>query len=103
MQVDADILVDIHFYPKDKGGKKLPITRDWYGCPFGYEGKYYDCRIITKDRIPIKPGDFVKNLPLIFFSPELILPIIKEGTFFTLWEGGTKAEGKTLKILRKNL
>lgn len=94
----ADIIVNIYFFPTDKGGKSLPITREWYGCPFGYEGKYYDCRIITKGLTPINPGDSIKSIPVVFLSPELVLPKLKENTAFTLWESGVKAEGIIVKI-----
>ena len=97
-----DIFADIEFLKTSEGGRRKPIPKKckFIGFPFVHDGEYNDCRLILESFGEIKPGEEIKEVPIAFLCPELVLPKIREGQEFDLWEAGIKAKGKILKILK---
>ena len=97
-----DIIADIKFYPTKEGGRKtnIPPEIKFFGYPFEHNGEFNDCRLLLDNFGKIEPGDSVNDVPIVFLYPELVLPKLKIGDPFKLWEGGFKAEGKIKKIMK---
>ena len=91
------VVAEIHFIPTAEGGKKLQLTRSLFGCPLNLNGDYFDMRIDLSEVGIVSPGDTVR-VPMAFLSPELILPRLRVGSEFTLWEGRTVARGRVTEI-----
>jgi hypothetical protein len=100
------VLAKLQLLPTTKGGRSTPLVpaRD-FGCPVffkdvpGLTEHGYDCRFLirTFGKI-IHPGETVWNVPLAFLSPEEVLPHVKIGTKFALWESGWIGEGEITAI-----
>ncbi|WP_157966673.1 hypothetical protein [Fastidiosibacter lacustris] len=59
----------------------------------------YDCRLLVQEYgKPISLGDTVENIRIVFLSPDEVIPRLKVGTRFTLWEGKTIACGEVTSI-----
>lgn len=50
----------------------------------------------------ISPGEHKQHVPIKFLCPELVLPKLKEGTKFYLWDMRNIAEGVVEEITNKN-
>lgn len=87
-----DILATIRFYSSNDGGRRMPVTREIFTCPFKFENQLYDCGIFLKDIGCIYPGE-TKTVPVKFLSPDLIKPRLKQNAKFYLWDGRDIAEG----------
>lgn len=94
------VIVEISFLGSESGGRSQPIPAMHFGCPVFFEGvpalsaHGYDCRLLVSEYGKlISPGDVVKELSMVFLSPDEVLPHIQQGTRFTLWEGKTIARG----------
>jgi hypothetical protein len=44
----------------------------------------------------IQPGDTVRDIEIKFLSPDEVLPHIRTGTKFDLWESGLIGEGEVV-------
>ena len=97
-----DNLANIKFLKTSDGGRKTFIPKEYkyIGFPFEHEGEYNDCRVLLENFGDIQPGDEIENVPIAFLCPDLVLFKISEGSEFTLWEAGTKAKGKIIKIFK---
>ena len=93
-----EIIATIYFYKIEEGGRKGATPKDWFGCPFLFKGRSYDCRLFFYGKQPIKPGDRLKVF-IQFLCPDLILNKLKVGDKFELWDGRIIAEGKVEEIL----
>ncbi len=93
-----DIIAEIHFLPTESGGRKQPTPSGRFGCPFLFEGEYFDCVMFLDDIGSIAPGSTV-TLPIWFLSPSLIKPRLNLGSAFDLWELRVIANGTVLEIL----
>jgi hypothetical protein len=99
------VIAKIEFIGSDDGGRAQPIPILNFGCPVFFEDieplseHGYDCRILVPEYgRPIAPGDVVNELAMIFLSEEAVLPHLRMGSRFTLWEGKTIARGEVLRI-----
>lgn len=92
-----DIMAKIHFFTTAEGGRKTPVFGRHYGCPMDIRGQKFTCRIYLEGIDKIYPGDEVV-VPIKFLSPEIVLPLLKKGGWFTLWEAKTVAEGEVIDL-----
>lgn len=99
--LNPDIYVKINFYPTDKNGRKLPTDPTFFGSIFVIDDSKYDCRLLLNTIGSIAPGESKKNVPIKFLYPELVLPKLKEGTKFFLWDMRNIAEGEVEKVILK--
>jgi len=81
-----------------EGGRRTVLTAEQYGCPLGFEGEYYECRVDLSTVGPLAPGGRAR-VPIRFFHPELVVPRLAPGASFTLWEGKTIGRGKVVDVM----
>ncbi len=99
------VIAKVHFLSNDEGGRAQTIPLMNFGCPVFFDNvpdlsaHGYDCRLLIPEYgSPISPGDTVEQLGLIFLSPEDVLPYLRKGVRFTLWEGKAIAKGEITRI-----
>ena len=89
-----------------EGGRHLPImsVRD-FSCPVFFEdvpalAKHgYDCRLLVgRLRSEIYLGETVQDIQIAFLSPDDVLPHIRSGTRFYLWEGRRIGVGEVTSV-----
>ena len=68
-----DIVAEVTLLPRSEGGRQSATPADWYGCPLGFEGEYFDVRFDLSSVGRVAPGATVR-VPGWFLSPELIKP-----------------------------
>ena len=95
-----EIIARVKLYSKDKGSSRTqPLPQTFLNCTFRYHGQSNDCRLILdKFKGHIELGTLIE-IPIKFFCPELIVPLLKPGDKFHLWRGGNFAEGTVVTIL----
>ena len=99
------VIARISLVRTEDGGRRTPISMLTYGCPVFFEGvpelsaHAYDCRMSVSDLgKPIAPGDTVDEIALVFLSADEVLPHMKPGVTFTLWEGKTIGRGAVVRV-----
>lgn len=99
------ILAKITLLSAEEGGRTQAIPVMNFGCPMHFENvpelvkHAYDCRLLVEEYgTPILPGDTIENVRILFLSPNEVIPWLKVGTRFTLWEGKTIAHGEVVSI-----
>lgn len=93
-----EIIADIRFYKPEDNGRKTPTASTFFSCIFVINEDKHDCRLLLEKIGPISPGESKSNVPIKFLCPELVLPKIKKGSKFYLWEMRNIAEGIVLEI-----
>ena len=96
---EPDAIVELELLSRSAGGRSGPTPSTFLGCPFGIEGEYFDCRLDFSDTGPLSPGGKAR-VPVVFLSPSLVIPRLRPGTAFTLWEGKIIGQGLVVEILR---
>ncbi len=94
---DISIIANIELYPTSKGGRGNSLSGEYFGCPAKIGEKFFDCRIYLAGQT-IDPGTIKMNVPIKFLSPNLVMPILKVGTRFFLWESNIFGEAIVLQI-----
>ncbi len=97
-----DIIANIKFYSTENGGRKSAISTNFYGCIFSLEDSKHDCRLLLENIGAVAPGENKKSVPIKFLCADLVIPKIKAGSKFYLWEGGNIAEGVVEMIINTN-
>jgi hypothetical protein len=99
------VIAKIILAPTEEGGRRTPISAATYGCAVFFEGvpalstHGYDCRMSVGELgRAISPGDTVDEIAMVFLSPDEVLPHMKPGVTFTLWEGKTIGRGTVLRV-----
>lgn len=89
----------------EEGGRLTSISVPDYRCPVFFEGipelsaHAYDCRMLVQEiGKPIFPGDTVDEIPLLFLSEDEVIPYLRPGVTFKLWEGKTIGTGVVLRV-----
>ena len=104
--MDHDIYARISLKKTEDGGRTatIPAIRD-YRCTIffqnepGFEEHGYDCRLLlTQIGRDIAPGETLERVPAKFLCPETVLPHLRIGTSFQLWEGKIIGYGEVLSI-----
>ena len=95
-----DAIVRVRFLTTVEGGPATPIPPGvMFGCPFVFEGEYFDCRLLLQDQTAsISPGAAVE-VALKFLWPELVKPRLRPGAPCSLWEGKIIAEGIVARMV----
>lgn len=94
-----DIKVNVQFYKTEENGRKSPTAAEYFGCIFVIGSDKHDCRLLLQAIGPIAPGDYKKNVPIKFLYTELVMPKLKIGTKFYLWDMRNIAEGEVTQII----
>jgi len=88
------IAAHITLFRPEEGGRERPISavRD-FSCPVYFQdipelGRHaYDCRLLLRGRgKEIAPGESADDVEIAFLSPDDVLPHIRVGSRFELWE-----------------
>lgn len=95
-----DFLAEFALLSSEEGGRHGPTPSEWFGCPLGFEGEYFDVRFDLENVGSVKPGG-TAVAPGKFLSPQLIKHRLVVGSQFTLWEGRIIGTGKVLDIYAK--
>jgi hypothetical protein len=90
------ILADVELLPTDKGGRRWPIVQQ-FRCPAGIDDKLFDVVIDLSSIGSLSPGQSAR-LPMEFQRPDLVFPLLRLGSEFTLWESGTIGHGRVIEI-----
>ena len=95
------VIAKIGFLSEEEGGRSQPIPVMNYGCPVFFDSipklseHAYDCRLLIPDYgSPIFPGDTIENLKMVFLSPDEVIPHLRKGCRFSLWERKIIARGE---------
>jgi hypothetical protein len=92
----------ITLLPKGESSRTKPLNwsiNGYFGCPMVLPSGNWDCRIIfPSETAPIELGSTTIG-QLQFLSPGAVLPQIKVGTEFRLWDVGIFAYGRVIKLL----
>src|SRR5688572_19439485 len=92
--------------PTQFGGRRGPILegRD-HRCTVFFKNipeltdQGYDCRLLlTAFAEPLEPGHTADGVPMAFLSASEVMPRLRIGTKFDLWEGNTIGEGEITAI-----
>lgn len=99
------VIATIHLIRTEEGGRKQPLPPKIFGCPVFFENvpelqeHGYDCRFLLAEHAePISPGRTVDGIALLFLSPDEVLPHMKPGVRFSLWEGKTIGSGTVIRV-----
>jgi len=92
-----DIIAKVTLLSTNGGGRQGPTPTSVFGCPLEIEDKYFDCRLDLSEAGPLSPGD-TATAPISFLYPKLALPLLKVGSNFSLWEGGTIGHGIVVDV-----
>lgn len=94
-----DIYISVNFYATEKDGRKLPTDPHIFSSIFVIDQSKHDCRLLLDQVGSILPGDYKKSVPVKFLYPKLVIPKLKVGTKFYLWDMRNIAEGEVLEIV----
>lgn len=89
-----ELIADVTLYPTEQGGRKGPTPPDWFGCPCFVSKEHldrWDCRILLQG-MPLSPGE-TRRVGMVFLSPDLAIPALREAGKFYLWDGHFIGEG----------
>jgi hypothetical protein len=98
--MEADAIVDVELLSTAEGGRSGPTPATFLCCPFGIDDEYFDGRLSLWETGGLSPGARAR-VPVVFLSPALVIPKIRPGQGFTLWEGKTIGSGTFVEVLRK--
>jgi hypothetical protein len=54
--------------------------------------------LVPEIGVNLRPGSISDEVPIVFLSEDEVLPHLKPGATFTLWEGKTIGTGTVLRI-----
>jgi hypothetical protein len=91
-------IIRVRFKTTAEGGRKGPID---YGprrfrCPLFIDGEAFDCGFLVKDKV-FELGE-TYEIPIAFFRPDLVLPMLSPGKPIKLWEGKDIAVGIVVRL-----
>lgn len=92
------VFAKISLIESSDGGRSEPIPIINFGCPAFFDaeplmGHGYDCRLLLKEYgKELIPGRVFNKVPMAFLWEDDVLPYLKIGTKFCLWEGKTIAQ-----------
>lgn len=99
------VIVTIEMLSTEQGGRRTPISGPFYHCPVFFQGipelssHGYDCRmLVSMLEGPILSGDTIGEVGLLFLSEAEVVPHMRPGVGFTLWEGKTIGSGTVLRV-----
>ena len=84
MRGKPDITAKIYFYKKEDGGPKNRLVEKIH-CPSEINGEKFDCFVEIGKNKSVVAGDTI-IVPVSFLSPKIVLPMLKVGSKFKLWD-----------------
>jgi hypothetical protein len=99
------VIANIRLRTTEEGGRRQSILATTYGCAVFFENvpelqeHGYDCRMLLAELgSTVDPGDSVEGVPLTFLSADEVMPHMKPGVSFSLWEGKTIGAGTVVSV-----
>lgn len=92
-----DAYIEVKFRTTKEGGRKTPVTGEFYACPLFIDGVGYDCRLLIKGVELVLGRSY--EVPVKFLNRDLVLPKLFIGKSVVLWEGKDVADGRVTKII----
>ncbi len=92
-----DAYIEVRFRTTEEGGRKTPVTGEFYACPLFIDGEAYDCRLLIKG-MKLELGRSYE-VPIKFLNRDLVVPKLFIGKCVILWEGKDVADGKVTRII----
>lgn len=99
------VITKLHLFSTEEGGRSKPLPTCKFGCPIYFEsvpelsGSAYDSRILVNElREAIVPGGTFEEVAIAFLSEDLVVPFLKAGVKFKLWEGKIIGIGEVVRI-----
>ena len=97
----ADAYIQVRFKTTEEGGRKSAVRGEYYPCPFAIDGELFECRLLLG-------GDCLDlgktyELPVKFFYPAHVMPLLAEGKPFALLEGRESPLGGWSSAYRRRL
>ncbi|HYO56160.1 hypothetical protein [Archangium sp.] len=101
------LIASIHLKTTEDGGRATPISPALYRATVFFENvpelqeHGYDCRLAragADDSNLIPPGESVDEVALMFLSADEVLPYMRTGVRFSLWEGKTIGSGIVVRV-----
>jgi hypothetical protein len=103
MTLVPDIFARIHLFATEQGGRTQPIPAAQFGCPLFFADEGFDCRLLLDQTgSPLLLGTTMV-VPIKFLNPQSVMPRLKVGEHFLLWEGKYIAEGEVTEILNAGI
>ena len=91
------IRAEVHLFGTDEGGRNGPTPPCQFGCLAEIEGEFFDCRLQLEDIGSLAPGT-TAAVPIRFLRSDLVLPLLKVGAQFKLWEGRYVGTATVLEV-----
>lgn len=92
-----DIKAKINLYLAEEGGRSSATLDTHFSFRIEIGGKYFDARAILSNHGKLKPGDVVE-LPVKFLDPQVVLPQMRIGCKFPIWEMSQVGELEVLEF-----
>jgi len=98
-KLTPNVMARVRLYTSEEGGRSQPIPAIQFSCPLFFQGEGFDCRLLLdQPGIGLLLGESAV-VPIKFLFPEDIMPRLKKGDQFRLWEGKEIAKGEVLEII----
>jgi hypothetical protein len=99
MTVQADLILQIHLFPSDYGGRRSSTPTNGFKCLFKVFDEYFDCQLVLDESGPLNPGQ-TATVPARLLSPDLVAGRVTKGQAFKLCEGRREVgEGTIVEVL----
>src|SRR4051794_21954434 len=99
---EVDATVRVRLFPTALGGRRTAISIPEYRCPVFFDDQRedaYDCQLLLGEVGAIlEPGGPSVIVPVTFMSPDLVLPMLRPGVRFILWEGKDIGEAVVVQM-----
>lgn len=106
MNLKPEIEADITVLPAEANPRKGPLRDDivgYYGCPMELQTGRFDCRMFFPDAQGKVDSGQTARAMIQFSNPVMVLPGLRVGDRFKLWENGVIATGIVKKIMGSTL
>jgi len=99
MTTDADLILQMHLFPTEAGGRHSGTPEHSFKCIFKIFGELYDCQLVLEETGSIKPGQYA-TVPVRLLSPDLLRNRLECGQEVKLCDGLREVgEGKIIEVL----
>ena len=97
MRPKPDIIAEVHLFNTADGGRQGPTPHTHFGCVAEIAGEFWDCRLLLEEVGRLAPG-VTAEVPIKFLLSNVVLPMLRVGSQFRLWEGRYIGSAKVLSV-----
>lgn len=99
--IHPEVIVYVRFLTPAEGGWSSPTPSMFLQCPFAVGDEFFECCLLLAEVGPLSPGESAE-VPIKFLRPDLVMPLLSEGTSFKLHAIRTFAVGHVLRVVPPN-